>query len=681
MNKFEKTASVFCGLLLLAYLFSSFFLEQRLWGINHLAYFSFPFRGTILLIALVLLLPPLSGRIIPRTTGFCHSLADRSNRRILKYTFFSLVSVSIFWIFRTKTHFLGDGYLRARDLAGGVRYLPAEPLDYYLHFLAQKFLSPLWGGDPIKTYSILSCVAGGIFVFFAFLLADYLSKTAPGKCLIFIGLITLGGSQLFFGYVESYSLMYGGVLIYLLLSLYFLEGKINLIWPTLSLGLTFALHLSTFYLLPSLAYLYWLKNKKELTKHKAILNFWTLFSFSLFISGLGVGIFLLRELTTGRWGINLYPMFLSIKKIGNDPYTLFSGSHLVDFINELLLLSPVSIIIWLVIIFYFRRQSNWKSRTVIFLGMVSFFSLVYTFMANPKLACARDWDMFAPTGLGFTLLGLYLLIQNIRKEENLRHLLLVFSVTLLVGSLPWFYLNSNEVKSLARFNNILNLDPQRSAYGHETLARYYGDLGLYEKEAEEWMKAIALEKNPRFFNNLGIALFELNRYDEAIIEYRKALELNPRSAKAHYNLGLAYFRKEMWGEAINEYKKAKELGLRLANLHAELGKAYEKEKLYPDGILELKIAIQMDPKVAEYHYYLGSFLFETKQIEESIKALKHTVSLDSTYSLAHKTLGEIYLVKGDSQEALRHYKLYLKHNPEAEDKTQIEQILLKLEKN
>ena len=255
MSKVEKTASFFCGLLLLAYLISSFFPQQRLWGINHLAYFSPLFRAAIILFVLLLVFPPVSSKVVCVLSGLCHFFADRPKSRFLKYTFFGLIGILVFWIFRTPTHFLGDGYLRARDLIGGVKYLPAEPLDYYLHVLTQKFLSPLWDGDPIKTYAVLSSVAGGIFVFFALLSAAHLGKTSPGKCMVFIALAALGGNQLFFGYVESYSLMYTAVLIYLFSSFYFLEGRISLIWPTLSLGLALSLHLSVFYLLPSFSHL------------------------------------------------------------------------------------------------------------------------------------------------------------------------------------------------------------------------------------------------------------------------------------------------------------------------------------------------------------------------------------------------------------------------------------------
>ena len=61
----------------------------------------------------------------------------------------------------------------------------------------------------------------------------------------------------------------------------------------------------------------------------------------------------------------------------------------------------------------------------------------------------------------------------------------------------------------------------------------------YQKEIELWQEAI--DNNPnncRALNNLGNALDDRGRFDEAVAQYRKALEINPGYVKAHYNLGL-----------------------------------------------------------------------------------------------------------------------------------------------
>ena len=59
--------------------------------------------------------------------------------------------------------------------------------------------------------------------------------------------------------------------------------------------------------------------------------------------------------------------------------------------------------------------------------------------------------------------------------------------------------------------------------------------------------------------NLGLALMAKNQLDEAIAEFKKAIELDPKDAIAHYNLGIALQAKNHLDEAIAEYRKAIEL--------------------------------------------------------------------------------------------------------------------------
>ena len=50
----------------------------------------------------------------------------------------------------------------------------------------------------------------------------------------------------------------------------------------------------------------------------------------------------------------------------------------------------------------------------------------------------------------------------------------------------------------------------------------------------------------------GLSLFQTKDYNSAIIEFRNALQLDPRMAKAHYHLGLAYVE---IGDPINAYRE------------------------------------------------------------------------------------------------------------------------------
>ena len=59
---------------------------------------------------------------------------------------------------------------------------------------------------------------------------------------------------------------------------------------------------------------------------------------------------------------------------------------------------------------------------------------------------------------------------------------------------------------------------------------------------------------------LGVAYHNKGMYDEAIVEYKKAIERRTGFAEAHHGLGTTYYRKGEYSLAIKHYDKAMGLG-------------------------------------------------------------------------------------------------------------------------
>ncbi|MEM2969821.1 MAG: AAA family ATPase [Candidatus Bathyarchaeia archaeon] len=94
-------------------------------------------------------------------------------------------------------------------------------------------------------------------------------------------------------------------------------------------------------------------------------------------------------------------------------------------------------------------------------------------------------------------------------------------------------------------------------------ANFFYEHGEFEKAAEFYTKAIACARSDdpvyKYYNNRGLAYACLEKYQEAIADFLKVIELKPNFAEAWYLLGLA---KEYIGnlqEAIEAYEKALEL--------------------------------------------------------------------------------------------------------------------------
>ena len=72
----------------------------------------------------------------------------------------------------------------------------------------------------------------------------------------------------------------------------------------------------------------------------------------------------------------------------------------------------------------------------------------------------------------------------------------------------------------------------------------------------------AEQKDAKAHNNLGGAYYHKGMLDEAITEYKRAIEINPKYAQAHinFNLAITYYYKKEYSLAIKHCDRAIELG-------------------------------------------------------------------------------------------------------------------------
>ena len=78
-----------------------------------------------------------------------------------------------------------------------------------------------------------------------------------------------------------------------------------------------------------------------------------------------------------------------------------------------------------------------------------------------------------------------------------------------------------------------------------------------------------------------LVLASRGRIDEALEQYRKALELQPSYAEAHNNLGLLLARRGQLDEAIAQFQKALEANPTSREIRNNLGAALASHKRNP----------------------------------------------------------------------------------------------------
>ncbi|MEP6810584.1 MAG: tetratricopeptide repeat protein [Chthoniobacterales bacterium] len=169
-----------------------------------------------------------------------------------------------------------------------------------------------------------------------------------------------------------------------------------------------------------------------------------------------------------------------------------------------------------------------------------------------------------------------------------------------LGMLQLF--NYKFAKSETEFRRAIELNPNDATAHH-----WYGNsllvtLGRFDEAVKEGQRAVELDPLSLIINaDLGSSLMVARRYDDAITQLRRTLALDENFAYAHWNLGEALYLKGDLPAAIAEYEKAASLDDD-PQIFALLGRAYaetgQREKAL--ALLQRLLALSQKGFVRNY---------------------------------------------------------------------------------
>src|SRR5580700_6329661 len=162
------------------------------------------------------------------------------------------------------------------------------------------------------------------------------------------------------------------------------------------------------------------------------------------------------------------------------------------------------------------------------------------------------------------------------------------------------------------FRRAIELNPGY-ATAHHWYSWHLALVGNYGEAVVEMRKAENLDPLSLIINSdLAELLVIAHFYDESITQSRKTIEMDPNFALAHNQLGQAYLEKQMPGDAVAELEKAVQLSggsptciANLARAYVASGKRSEAEKLLGDLKKRSNAAYSNAPEIAVIYAALG----------------------------------------------------------------------------
>ena len=460
---------IFCILVPLIVLFGAGNVAgiKYLWGFNFFKFLP-PLFGLVA-VALVLIssVPVVSRRLVsPADSPVDTAGTVRAN--VWKFLVpFSAAMLGLFLLFPSATTLLGDGTLRVNQIGGGQTFLSTEILDFYLHTRFHSLIFRPLDLTVNQSYQVFAALCGVVFIVGLFRLAAYVNGRQPVTT--FLLMFSSGLTVLFFGYIESYSLI-AALLPYIIQTglqvidgsrtkkrfviWYIVAGLVHVVALIILSGMLFAVLSSS-------------ANDDRQKSHRA-----SLYALAAIAAGL---VLIYVAVFLNLFGIGYY--FLPLLPRPEFQQGILTADHYLNLLNWLLLVSLPFLLLAGITFAGRNLRHAFTSRKLTLGYWMMIPPLLFMFFFTPQLGGPRDWDLF--TLPAFMLVPASLIIYFDRRERRLPPLVLPAILMALLTTAAFAAVNSRPTTAADRCWEIIDVSRFKNMF------REYGTLFTHSERHPE----------------------------------------------------------------------------------------------------------------------------------------------------------------------------------------------------
>jgi tetratricopeptide (TPR) repeat protein len=190
----------------------------------------------------------------------------------------------------------------------------------------------------------------------------------------------------------------------------------------------------------------------------------------------------------------------------------------------------------------------------------------------------------------------------------------------------------------------------------------YGAVDIHEKDSimnienlgcefDEFTRDIILLNKHRGFDPNAYPL-PISCRDQAINIYKKRAALNLGEPELHLVLAFLYLEKQELNQALSQYRKALEIKPELMGIQILIGNIRLKMGEPEQALNAYRKASSLFPQLPEVQFNMGLAYTQMGMIEEALSAYDKTIELAPNYFDAHVNLGYLYLKTNNPDSAV-----------------------------
>ncbi len=206
---------------------------------------------------------------------------------------------------------------------------------------------------------------------------------------------------------------------------------------------------------------------------------------------------------------------------------------------------------------------------------------------------------------------------------------------------------------------------QPSKDNYNALGNAYFDVQRYDEAIESYQKALEIDgSDPSILTNTGNCFYYLDAYDNAAQYLRQAIALDPTDATAWAYLGNALYALEQGRAAMGCYRRALELEADNLEATRNLGNIYHDSQDFKKAVEYFERALKITPEDPTSWANLGNSKRYLKDYAGAEEALKKALEIDPEYAFALFVLGRYYYDLGHYEEVKNLYQRLIEIVPE-----------------
>ncbi|HWF07787.1 MAG TPA: FG-GAP-like repeat-containing protein [Bryobacteraceae bacterium] len=159
--------------------------------------------------------------------------------------------------------------------------------------------------------------------------------------------------------------------------------------------------------------------------------------------------------------------------------------------------------------------------------------------------------------------------------------------------------------------------------------------------------------------NLGKAFFENpTTQTQAVEQFKKALDMQPDSARERVNYGIALLHAAKTAEGISELEKAQKQDPKIPHTWFNLGIAYKKDAKYDQAVAEFEGMVKLVPNEPISHYNLGVLYKLNGKTDDALREFETSSKLNPRLAGPHFALYNAYRTMNRPDDAAREQKTF-----------------------